>query len=163
MVSERAAARNILDAGETAVVHLLHAADIVEADNAGIARVVKIALRRIDERKVSVFADPERDEHWRLFGEQSLVAIGFRSKVRGVAHEFVKRCQRHMIHQPLTEKAAERGRMARGQAGILVEMEGGDAPPVDGRVGAQVRREILFCDGAAAKTTATARSFSMAA
>ena len=103
-------ARNILDARETAVMHLLHAADIVEVDDADIARVFEVALGGIDEGKMAILADAERGQHGRLAGQEPVVTIGLGGKVGRIAGEFVEGDR----GETLAQESAERRRMAGG-------------------------------------------------
>ncbi len=59
----------------------------------------------------------------------------------------MERGQRHVIHQPLVEKAAKRCRMSGGQVGVFVEMKGRDAPPIDGTVVAQSLQKFILRRG----------------
>ena len=88
-------------------MNLLPPAGIVQIDDANVARIVEIAFSRIDECQMAILADAQRDQHRRLLRQEALVAISLGIEIRSVARQLVERGQRHMVHQPLAQKAAE--------------------------------------------------------
>ena len=136
--------RHVFHALETTVMDLLLAADVVKVDDAHVSRVVEIALSGVDEGQMAVLSDAQRNQHRRPVGQKALVAVGLCVEIGRIAGQFVEGCEGHAIRQALAQKAAEGGGVAGGQSGIFIEMEGRDAGPVDGRVGAQSGEEFVL-------------------
>src|ERR1035437_2384463 len=140
------APRHILQPRERSIVYLLHAADIVEFHRPHIPRIAEIAHRRVDERQVPVLADSHDDQARFRPPQQPGVALALGFRVRRLAVQLVKRRHRHVVEQPLPQKAPERRRMIPAHPRVLVHVKRGDARPVD-FLRAQRRQERVLRHG----------------
>ena len=125
------ARRHILQPRKRSIVHLLHAADFVELHRPHVARIVKIAYRRIDERQMPVLPDSHDHQARLRRAQQTRIAFAFGRRVRRLAIQLVKRRHRHVIEQPLAQKSAEGCRMVPRHPCILVHVKRSDLRPID--------------------------------
>ena len=141
---ERESARgDIFQAGEGAVVNLLHTADIVEFDRADVARVLEIADRRIDEGEVAVLADTHDHQARARLPQQGGVALAFGIGIGGLGVELVEGGDRDVVEEAIAEKAAEGCRMVSGHTGVLVHVKRGEARPVYGLIAKSGEEGVL--------------------
>ena len=142
----KGARRHVLQPGERPVVHLLHAADIVEFHGPHIPRIVEIADRRIDERQVSVLADPHDHQAGRRLPATVRRSARIRPPVRRFAIQLMKCRNRNVVEQAVAQEAAEGCRMVAGHPRILVHVKCGERRPID-FVRAQCRQERILRHG----------------
>src|SRR6187402_115640 len=88
-------ARHVGKRRETAVIHLLVAARLIELDDLHELRVFKVGDGRIVKGDMTIFADAETDEVDRLFAEQFAIASTDGSWVRLLRGQRVKATDLH--------------------------------------------------------------------
>ncbi len=94
--------------------------------------------RRIVEGEVPVLADPDQPDIDGAGPQQPGQAPAFALRIRGIGSDVGERCQAgHAADEALAQIAAEAGRMAVGDADVLIEVEGVDPLPGDIRAGDQ--------------------------
>ncbi len=122
--------RNGVEGREPSLAELLAPAGVVERyHDVGI---VDLEIgRRIVEGEVRVLADADAGDVDLGRGQQGGVAAALLLRVGGVAVEQVDGAEGQAVEEPLAQVAPEAGRVPLGEPEVLVEVEGGDAPPVD--------------------------------
>jgi hypothetical protein len=144
--------RNRFDVRETAVVYLLVPARQVDFHGLDPKRIGEIGHRRVIEREVAVFAEPETDDVNRSAPDQRLITPGFRAGVRRLPRDGVKRPDLHRVQKMFAQVTPEALRMRGVAPDVFVHMKHLGLQPCCGRADRPLEEggEKLILGGGAA-------------
>ena len=115
--------RNGIEAGKTAVIHLLLTTGGVERDDFYQAFVVKICDRRIIERDVTIFTDAEAHEIDRHLRKKLSVSLAFPFRMFVRTDEMHGAWRGNMCEQMFAQITAKALRMLPAQADVFVHVK----------------------------------------